>query len=174
MVVGSNPTSGTHTKWPHGSSRGATLLLWLCVTTRNWLIQILSKAFPFAIPALNIRIASIAIDATSTNGIFLEVEDIRIRHPIQNLPHRPDSSTLRADQGLDSPASFSGHAVKVLKATDKMFCDRELAEIVFWALLVYLDTILDILFTLWAEPRMGSVEDSSWIKRRWLSPITNV
>ncbi len=41
-------------------------------------IQILSKAFPFATPALNIRIASIAIDATSTHGIFRKVEDFRI------------------------------------------------------------------------------------------------
>jgi hypothetical protein len=72
-------------------------------------IQIPSKAFPFATPALNIRIASIAIDATSTHGIFLKVEDFRIWHPIQNLSHRPDSSTFRADQGLDSPASLSSH-----------------------------------------------------------------
>jgi len=60
-------------------------------------IQILPKAFPFATPALNIRIASIAIRATSTHGVFLKVEDIRIWHPIQNLPHRPDSSTFGAD-----------------------------------------------------------------------------
>ena len=53
--------------------------------------------------------SSIAIDAASTHGIFLKVEDFRIRHPIQNLPHRPDSSTFRADQGLDSPASLSSH-----------------------------------------------------------------
>lgn len=72
-------------------------------------IQIPSKAFPFATPALNIRITSIAIDATSTHGIFLKVEDFRIWHPIHNLPHRPDSSTFRADQGLDSPASLSSH-----------------------------------------------------------------
>ena len=72
-------------------------------------LQIPPKAFPFATPALNIRIASIAIDAASTHGIFLKVEDFGIRHPIQNLPHRPDSSTFRADQGLESPASLSGH-----------------------------------------------------------------
>jgi hypothetical protein len=60
-------------------------------------IQIPPKAFPFAIPALNIRIASVAIDAASTHGIFLKVEDFGIRHPIQNLPHRPNSSTFRAD-----------------------------------------------------------------------------
>jgi hypothetical protein len=87
------------------------------------LIQILPKAFPFATPALNIRIASIAIDAASTHGIFLKVEDFRIWHPIQNLPHRPDSSTFRADQGLNSRASLSSHGAKVLKTTDKMFCD---------------------------------------------------
>ena len=81
-------------------------------------IQILPKAFPFTIPALNIGIASIAIDAASTHGIFLKVEDIRIRHPIQNLPHRPDSSTFRADQGLDSPASLSSHAIKLVGRTD--------------------------------------------------------
>ena len=61
------------------------------------LIQILPKAFPFATPALNIRIASIAIDATSTHGILLKVEDFRIWHPIQNLPHHPDSSTFGTD-----------------------------------------------------------------------------
>ncbi len=81
-------------------------------------IQILPKAFPFATPALNIWIASIAIDATSTYGIFLKVEEIGIWHPIQNLPHRPDSSTFRADQGLDSPASLSGHALKLVGSTD--------------------------------------------------------
>jgi hypothetical protein len=86
-------------------------------------IQVPPKAFPFATPALNIRITSIAIYATTTHGIFLKVEDFRIWHSIQNLPHRPDSSTFRADQGLDSPASLIGHAVKVLKTTDKMFCD---------------------------------------------------
>ncbi len=86
-------------------------------------IQILPKAFPFTTPTLNIRIASIAIDATSAHGIFLKVEEFRIRHPIQNLPHRPDSSTLRADQGLNSCASLSSHGAKVLMTTDKMFCD---------------------------------------------------
>jgi hypothetical protein len=91
--------------------------------TRNWLIQILSKAFPFATPALNIRIASIAIDATSTHGIFLKVEDFRIWHPIQNLPHRPNCCTLWADQGPNPPSSLGGHAAKVLKTTDRMFCD---------------------------------------------------
>ena len=49
--------------------------------------QILSKAFPFAIPALNIRISPITIHATSANGISLEVEDIGIWHPVQNLTH---------------------------------------------------------------------------------------
>ena len=81
-------------------------------------IQIVSKAFPFATPALNIRIASIAIHATSTHGIFLKVEDFRIWHPIQNLPHRPKSSAVRADQGLDSFASLSGHIPKLLDCTD--------------------------------------------------------
>ena len=81
-------------------------------------IQILPKAFPFAIPALNIRIASIAIEAASTHGIFLKVEDVRIWHPIQNLTHRPDSSTFRADQGLDSPTSLSSHALKLGGSTD--------------------------------------------------------
>jgi hypothetical protein len=73
-------------------------------------IQILSEAFPFATPALNIRIASISIDAASTHGIFLKVEDFRIWHPIQNLPHRPESTTFGADQRLDSPASLSRHS----------------------------------------------------------------
>ncbi len=83
-------------------------------------IQIPPKAFPFAIPALNIRITSIAIDAASTHGIFLKVEDIRVRHPIQNLAHRPDSSTFGADQGLDSPASLSSHVTKVWFGTDNL------------------------------------------------------
>jgi hypothetical protein len=82
-------------------------------------IQILPKAFPFATPALNIRIASITTDATSTYGIFLKVEDFRIRHPIQNLPHRPDRSTFGADQGLDSPASLNGHSWKLMGSTDR-------------------------------------------------------
>ena len=59
--------------------------------------QILSKAFPFATPALNIRISPITIHATTANGIFLEVEDIGIWHPIQNLVHRANRITARAD-----------------------------------------------------------------------------
>jgi hypothetical protein len=89
--------------------------------TRNRLIQIPPKAFPFAIPALNIRIASIAIDATSTHGIFLKVEDFRIWHPIQNLPHRPESSTFGADQGPNPPSSLSSHTFKLMGSTDKTF-----------------------------------------------------
>jgi hypothetical protein len=85
--------------------------------------QILSKAFPFAIPASNIRICPITIHATSANGIFFEVEDIGIWHPIQNLTHCPNGYTARADQGSDSFTSLSSHAAKVLKTTDKMFCD---------------------------------------------------
>jgi hypothetical protein len=81
--------------------------------TRNRLIQILSKAFLFATPALNIRIASIAVDAASIYGIFLKVEDIRIWHPIQNLPHRPEGTTFGTDQGLDSSASLSCHELKL-------------------------------------------------------------
>ena len=82
-------------------------------------IQILPKAFPFAIPALNIRIAPIAIDAASTHGIFLKVKDLRIRHSIHNLPHRPDRFTLGADEGFDSPASLSSHRSKLVGSTDK-------------------------------------------------------
>jgi hypothetical protein len=67
---------------------------------------------------LNIGIASIAIDATSTHGIFLKVEDFGIRHPIQNLPHRPDGSTSGADQGFDSPTSFSCHVLNLGVSTD--------------------------------------------------------
>ena len=59
--------------------------------------HILSKAFPFAIPALNIRISPITIHATTANGIFLEVEDIGIWHPIQNRTHRANGITVRAD-----------------------------------------------------------------------------
>ena len=81
-------------------------------------IQIPPKAFPFATSALNVRIASIAVDATSTNGIFFKVEDFRIWHPVQNLPHRPDSSTFRADQGLDWPTSLSSHVLKIVRCTD--------------------------------------------------------
>jgi len=81
-------------------------------------IQILPKAFPFATLALNIRIASIAIHATSTHGKFLKVEDFRIWHPIQNLPHRPDGSTFGAGQGLDSPTSLRGHRWKLMGRTD--------------------------------------------------------
>ena len=93
-------------------------------TDKAWnSIQIPPKAFPFATPALNIRITSLAIDATSTHGIFLKVEDFRIWHPIQNLPHLPERSTFGADQGLNSRASLSSHGAKVLKTTDKMFCD---------------------------------------------------
>jgi hypothetical protein len=86
-------------------------------------IQIPPKAFPFAIPALNIRIASIAIDATSAHSIFLKVEDFRIRHPIKNLAHCANGSTSRTDQGSDLFASLSGHIPKLLDCTDKMFCD---------------------------------------------------
>jgi hypothetical protein len=80
-------------------------------------IQIPPKAFPFATPALNIRIASIAIHATSTNGIFLKVEDFRIWHPIKNLAHCANGSTFRTDQGSDSFASLSGHIPKLLDCT---------------------------------------------------------
>jgi hypothetical protein len=82
-------------------------------------IQIPPKAFPFTTPALDIRIASIAINATSTHGIFLKVEDIRIRHPIQNLPHRPDSSTFGADQGSYPFTSLGNHSLNLLDAADK-------------------------------------------------------
>jgi hypothetical protein len=81
--------------------------------------QILSKAFPFAFPALNIRISPITSHATSANGIFLEIEDIRIWHPIQNLTHRANGGTARTDQGSDSFASLSGHVMKITICTDK-------------------------------------------------------
>jgi hypothetical protein len=92
------------------------------------LIQILPKAFPFATSALNIRIASIAIHAASTHGIFLKVEDFRIRHSVQNLTHRPDSSASGADQGLDSFASLDSHDLKLSSGADKDSDDQELAE----------------------------------------------
>jgi len=81
-------------------------------------IQILPKAFPFTIPALNIRIAPIAIDATSAHGILLKVEDFRIRHPVQNLPNRPERSTFRADQGRNSSSAINGHRQKLMGSTD--------------------------------------------------------
>ncbi len=84
-------------------------------------IQILPKAFPFATPALNIRITSIAIDATPTHGIFLKVKDFRVWHPIQNLTHRPKSSTFGADQGLDSASTLGSHRKKLAGSTDKTF-----------------------------------------------------
>ena len=59
--------------------------------------QILPEAFPFAIPALNIRISPITIHATTANGIFLKVEDIGIWHPVQNRTHRANGITVRAD-----------------------------------------------------------------------------
>jgi hypothetical protein len=80
--------------------------------------QILSKTFPFAIPALNIRISPITIHATSANGIFLEVEDIGIWHPIQNLTHRANGITTRTDQGSDPFTSLGGHMSKVWAGTD--------------------------------------------------------
>ncbi len=86
-------------------------------------IQIPPKAFPFATPALNIRISPITVHATSANGIFLKVEDIGIRHPIKNLAHCANGSTSRTDQGSDLFASLSGHIPKLLDCTDKMFCD---------------------------------------------------
>jgi hypothetical protein len=85
--------------------------------------QILSKALPFAIPALNIRISPITIHATSTNGIFLKVEDIWIWHPIQNLAHCANGGTARADQGSDSFMSLCGHVSKVWVSTDKISGD---------------------------------------------------
>jgi hypothetical protein len=80
--------------------------------------QIPSKAFPLAIPALNIRISPTTIHATSANGIFLEIEDIRIWHPIQNLTHRANGSTARTDQGSDSLTSLRGHIANILMSTD--------------------------------------------------------
>jgi hypothetical protein len=87
--------------------------------------QILSQAFPLATPALNIRISPISIHATSANGVFLKVEDIRIWHPIQNLTQRANGSTARADQGSDSFASLCGHVPKVWVGTDKIFSEFE-------------------------------------------------
>ena len=81
--------------------------------------QILSKAFPLATPALNVRISPITIHATSADGIFLKVEDIGIWHPIQNLAHCANFSTTRTDQGSDSFKSLSGHVSKVWGGTDK-------------------------------------------------------
>ena len=86
--------------------------------------QILPEAFPFAIPALNIRISPITIHATSTNGIFLEVEEIGIWHPIQNRTHRANGITSRTDQGPDSFASLSGHIPKVWGGTDMIIAER--------------------------------------------------
>jgi hypothetical protein len=80
--------------------------------------QILSQAFPFAIPALHIRISPITIHATSANGIFLEVEDIGIWHPIQNRTHCANGSTTRTDQRSDSFTSLRGHDAKVWVGTD--------------------------------------------------------
>ena len=76
--------------------------------------QILSKAFPFATPALNIRISPITIHATSTNGIFLEVEEIGIWHPIKNLTHCANRRTTRTDQGSDALTSPGRHDSKLL------------------------------------------------------------
>jgi hypothetical protein len=81
--------------------------------------QILPKAFPFAIPALNFGIRPIAIHATSANGIFLKVKDIGIWHPIQNLTHCAHGSTARTDIGSDSFTSFSGHNSKLPYGADK-------------------------------------------------------
>ena len=80
--------------------------------------QIFSKAFPFAIPALNIRISPITIHATSANGIFLEVEDIRIWHPIQNLTYGPNSGTTKTDQSADSLSSLCCHFANVWDGAD--------------------------------------------------------
>ena len=49
--------------------------------------QIFSKAFPVTLFAANIRIDSIGRYTTTTNGIFLEIKEFRIRHPIHNLTH---------------------------------------------------------------------------------------
>ena len=81
--------------------------------------QILSQAFPFATPALNIRISPITIHATTTNGVFLKVEDIGIWHPIQNLTHRANGSTTRTDQRSDSLTSLGHHALNLLSTADK-------------------------------------------------------
>ena len=80
--------------------------------------QILSKPFPFAIPALNIRISPITIHATSADGIFLKVEDIGIWHPVQNLTHCANGRTTRTDLGSDSLTSLRGHDAKVWVGTD--------------------------------------------------------
>ena len=85
--------------------------------------QILSKAFPFAIPASNIRICPITIHATSANGIFLKVEDIGIWHPIQNLTHCANGGAVRTHQGSDPLTSLRGHMSKVWAGTDNNFGD---------------------------------------------------
>jgi hypothetical protein len=85
--------------------------------------QILSKAFPFAFPTLNIRVSPITVYATSANGIFLKVEDIWIGHPIENLAYRANRSAVRTDQGSNSFAALSSHDLKILVSTDKNFRD---------------------------------------------------
>ena len=86
--------------------------------------QIFSKAFPFATPALNIRIRPITIHATSANGIFLKVKEIGIRHPIQNLTYCANGCTTRTDQGSDSLTSLSGHVSTLLVGTDMIIAER--------------------------------------------------
>jgi hypothetical protein len=81
--------------------------------------HILSKAFPFAIPALNIRISAITIHATSADGIFLKVQDIGIWHPIQNLTHCANRCAARTDQGSDSFTPLRGHNLRVGQGPDK-------------------------------------------------------
>ena len=81
--------------------------------------QILSKSFPFTIPALNIRISPITIHAASADGVFLKVEHIGIWHPIQNLTHCANGTTTRADQSSDSFTSLRRHVLKVWVSTDK-------------------------------------------------------
>ncbi len=92
-------------------------------------IQIPPKAFPFATPALNIRISPITVHATSANGMFLEVEHIRIWHPIQNLTHCANGSTTRTDQGSNPFKSLGGHIPKLLEGTDKNSSDNGLSEV---------------------------------------------
>ena len=49
--------------------------------------QILFKAFPLAIPALNIRVNSIWGYTATAHSVLLEIEEFRIRHPINNRAH---------------------------------------------------------------------------------------
>jgi hypothetical protein len=72
-----------------------------------------TQPFPFTTFTPQVRIAPIAIHATSANGVLLKIEVLGIWHSVNDSSKRADLSAFRADQHLQcTPSSFT-HAFTI-------------------------------------------------------------